>query len=69
MVIFQVLTLVDGESVKIRSKNNPDIYYLQNFLDVIVVPAVMGEYIIENLGDQPVCIHKTMIKEEFYEEE
>jgi mannose-6-phosphate isomerase len=62
---FHVLTLIDGEKVIIQSIDNPELSYTQNYLDVIVVPANMGKYIIKNLGNQPVCIHKTMLKDGF----
>ncbi len=60
--IFHILTLVDGEKVIVQSLENPELRYVQNFLDIIIVPAIMGKYIIKNTGNQPVCIHKTMIK-------
>lgn len=62
---FHVLNLVDGEKVKVYSKDNPEFSYIQNYLDIIIVPANVGEYAIENLGNQPVCIHKTMLKDGF----
>jgi len=62
---FHVLTLVDGEKVVVRSLENPGFCYTQNYLDVVVVPASLGKYVIENLGDQPVCVHKTMLKDGF----
>jgi len=64
--VFHVLTLVDGEKVAVYPKNNPERRYIQNYLDVVVVPANTGDYVIENLGDQPtVCIHKTCLKKNF----
>lgn len=63
--VFHVLTLVDGEKVKIESTNNSDYFYIQNFMDIVIIPASFGEYIIRNLGNQPVCIHKTLLKEGF----
>ncbi len=62
--IFHVLTLVDGEKVKITSDNNAECFFIQEFLDVVIVPANMGSYTITNLGNQPVCIHKTLVKKE-----
>jgi len=62
---FHVLTLVDGEKVIIQSIDNPELSFAQKYLDVVVVPANMGKYIIKNLGNQPVCIHKTMLKDGF----
>lgn len=63
--VFHVLNLVDGERVVIYSKFNPELRFVQNYLDMVVVPANMGEYVIENLGDQPVCVHKTCLKKNF----
>lgn len=62
---FHVLTLVDGEKVVIQSTENPEHQYVQNYLDIITVPAGFGKYKIVNLGNQPVCIHKTMLKDGF----
>jgi len=62
---FHVLTLVDGEKVAVRSVENPALCYTQNYLDVVIVPANVGRYVIENQGNQPVCIHKTMLKDGF----
>lgn len=59
--MFHVLTLVDGEKVIIQSAENPEFSYKQNFLDIVIVPANMGRYFVKNTGDQPVCIHKTLI--------
>jgi len=59
---FHVLTLVDGEKVIIRSAENPELFHEQYFLDVVIVPANMGRYIVKNEGNQPVCIHKAMLK-------
>jgi mannose-6-phosphate isomerase len=62
---FHVLTLVDGEKVKIQSTNNPELCYTQNYLDIVVVPANLGAYTVKNMGNQPVCVHKTMLKDGF----
>ena len=62
---FHVLTLVDGDKVRIRSKAHPDRCYEASYLDIVVVPADMGEYVIENLGVEPIRIHKTMLKDGF----
>ena len=60
---FHVLTLVDGEKVRVQSLDHPELYYEQHYLDVVVVPANIGKYIIKNLGNQPVYMHKTMLRE------
>ena len=65
---FHVLTLVDGKHVSVQSLDHPELSYTQNYLDVVVVPANVGRYVVKNLGDQPVCIHKTMLKDGFNEE-
>ena len=62
---FHVLSLVNGQSVIIESIDNPELSYKQNFLDIVVVPASMGRYRIRNLTNNPVIIHKTMLKEGF----
>ena len=62
---FHVLTLVDGEKVVVQSVEYPERRYIQNYLDIIVVPANVGKYTIINLCNQPVCIHKTMLKDGF----
>lgn len=59
---FHVLALVDGEKVRVQSVSNPALFFEQNYLDVVVVPANMGEYVIKNLGDHPITIHKTCLK-------
>lgn len=59
---FHVLSLVDGEKVKVTSKQDPSKYYIMNSLDIVVIPANLGEYTIENLGVGVVTIHKTMLK-------
>ena len=62
---FHVLALVDGENVIVQSIDNPELSYKQNYMDIIIVPANMGRYKITNMGNQPVCIHKTMLKDGF----
>ncbi len=59
---FTIITLVDGERVRVYSKKNPDFCYEQNYLDIIIVPASIDEYVIENIGYQPVVAHKVMLK-------
>ncbi|MDF2835577.1 MAG: yvyI [Paenibacillus sp.] len=62
---FHVLSLVGGERVVIESLDNPEFRYEQSYLDIVVVPAKVGAYRIRNLGNQPVIVHKTMLKENF----
>lgn len=65
---FHVLALVDGEKTVVSSVDNPELSFTQNYLDIIVVPANVGRYVIRNLGNQPVCMHKTMLKDGFEKE-
>ena len=62
---FHVLSLVNGQSVMVESIDHPELSYKQNFLDIICVPASVGRYRIRNLGNCPVIVHKTMLKENF----
>ena len=61
--IFHVLTLVDGERIRIRSKEHPERCYEAGFMDLVVVPADLGAYVIENLGAEPIRVHKTLLRE------
>lgn len=65
---FHVLALVDGEKVVVQSLDKPELCYTANYLDLVVVPASVGRYVVKNLGNQPVCIHKTMLKDGFTED-
>lgn len=62
---FHVLTLVDGERVRIRSLDHPERFFDAEYMDMVVVPADMGRYVIENLRAEPICVHKTMLKDGF----
>lgn len=59
---FHVLTLVEGEEVLVYSKADPTCCFKQKFMDIVVVPASMGEYGIINLGKTPCKVHKTLLK-------
>jgi len=59
---FHVLVLVDGERVVVQSRIDADKAFEQKFLDVVLVPACFGSYVIRNLGDGPVRIHKTVLR-------
>lgn len=37
-------------------------------MDMVVVPADMGRYVIENLRTEPISVHKTMLKDGFDKE-
>ena len=60
---FTVLTLVDGEEVKVYSKSNPEFCYSQHYLDIVTIPATIKDYVIEAKGYQPVVVHKTFLRE------
>ncbi|MBQ9310585.1 MAG: phosphoheptose isomerase [Bacteroidales bacterium] len=62
---FHVLTVVDGDRVRIRSVEHPERYYDADFMDIVVVPASLGHYRIENLGKEPIRVHKTTLREGF----
>lgn len=65
---FHVLALVDGDKVIVRSLTDPNRYFKQNYLDIIVVPASFGPYEIINKGDGPVVMHKTLLKDGYEQE-
>ena len=60
---FHVLTLVDGDHVRIRSKAHPERFFDLDFMEIACVPASMGEYVIENLGREPISVHKTCLRD------
>ena len=60
---FHVLTLVDGEHIRIRSKEHPERFFDLDFMEIACVPASMGEYVIENLGKEPIRVHKTCLRD------
>ncbi|MBR4809909.1 MAG: phosphoheptose isomerase [Bacteroidales bacterium] len=60
---FHVLTLVDGDHVRIRSAEHPERYFDLDFMEIACVPASMGRYVIENLGKEPIRIHKTCLRD------
>ena len=60
---FHVLTLVDGDHVRIRSLEHPERYFDLDFMEIACVPASMGKYVIENLGKEPIRVHKTCLRD------
>ena len=60
---FHVLTLVDGERVRVRSVEHPERHFDMDFMEIVCVPADMGKYVIENLGKEPIRVHKTCLRE------
>lgn len=61
---FCVLTVVDGEAVRIQSVADPSKGYDAKYLDVILVPASLGHYEVIAQGKQPVVLHKAFVREE-----
>ena len=59
---FCVITLVDGEEIEIRSIENPDYKFIADYLDVVVVPAGVKDFIIEVKGKQPVVLQKAVVR-------
>jgi len=60
---FCVLALIDGEDVTVRSKSNPEYAYHMDYLDMLVIPASMGEFeLINNKPGTKIVIHKTKLK-------
>lgn len=62
--LFHVLSLVDGEKVRVESLDDPSLYYEMNTMDIIVIPAHFGRYRVINLGVGTVTVHKTHLKKE-----
>lgn len=65
---FHVLTLVDGEKCTIRSLTNPDKFFVQDYLDMVIIPADFGPYEVINEGVGVVTMHKTLLKDGFENE-
>ena len=60
---FHVLALVDGERARVRSAEHPERFYDMDFMDIVCVPADMGRYVVENLGKEPIRVHKTCLRD------
>jgi mannose-6-phosphate isomerase class I len=60
---FHVLVLVEGEKVMIRSCEDPKRFFVQRYMDMVVVPASFGRYELINQGEGPVVVHKTLLRE------
>lgn len=66
---FHVLVLVEGERCMIRSLSAPDRYFIQDYLDMVIVPAGFGPYEVINMGVGTVIMHKTLLKDGYEDEE
>ncbi len=60
---FHVVALVDGDAVTVRSKSDPRKCYHLNYLDIVVIPASIGEYVIENETGNPTVVYKVLVQE------
>lgn len=60
---FTVITVVDGEQVKIYSKSRPELSYTAKFLDIVTIPADIDDYVIEAESYQPAVVHKVILRE------
>lgn len=60
---FTVVTVVDGEQVKIYSKSHPEFSYTANFLDIVTIPADIDDYVIEAKSYQPAVVHKVILRD------
>lgn len=60
---FHVLTLVDGERVRVESLADASRCFTAQMLDILVVPADFGPYRLVNEGLGRVTVHKTLLKE------
>ncbi len=59
-----VLSLVDGEGVLIQSQAFPDRNFRLDYSETAIVPACLGEYSIENQGNNPCKVLKTIAAKE-----
>ena len=58
-----------GEQVLVRSLQEPERCYYQNYLDIVIVPADLGPYEVVNCYDgTTVTLHKTLLKDGFEQE-
>ena len=53
----------------IRSLTCPEKFFIQDYLEMVIVPAYFGPYEVINRGEGIVTIHKTLLKEGFENEE
>jgi len=62
---FTVITLVDGEEIEVYSESNPNFKFTQKYLEIVVIPSAITDYVIINKGYQPAVVHKTYLKPDF----
>ncbi len=66
---FHVLVLVEGEKVVIRSLQDPSKYFVQRYMDMVVVPASFGKYELINQGEGIAVVHKTLLRDGYETDE
>jgi mannose-6-phosphate isomerase class I len=59
---FHILTLVEGESVIVRSDKFPERKYTFNYTETVVIPASLDGYTITNMGKSFCKITKSFLK-------
>ena len=59
---FHVLTLVEGENVRVRAAGRPERNMVVRFTETVLVPANLGRYVIENLGESGCKMTKALLK-------
>jgi len=60
---FCVLALLDGEDVTVRSLSDSSLSFNMKFMDMVVIPASMGDYeFVNNKPGTKIVMHKTMLK-------
>lgn len=62
---FAVIVLVNGDSCKVYSKKDPKLCYNMDYLDMVIVPSTVEDFVVENTGNLPATIHKTCLKPGF----
>ncbi len=60
---FTVITVVDGEKVRVSSKSHPEYNYELNYIEIATIPNTIKDYVIENIGYQPCVVHKTVLRQ------
>ena len=66
---FHVLVLVEGEKVVIRSLQDPSKFFVQRYMDMVVVPASFGKYELINQGEGIAVVHKTLLRDGYETDE
>ena len=57
---FHLLTLVEGNSVMVKSNDRPERSFKLNFTETLIVPAALGKYSVSNVGSVPCKVTKAL---------